>query len=124
MATNVREMLHLDAERSNLNFGPWDFRTTKTYTQFFGVEIQVAATTLAQLIAGSSPAFTAITTIEYLLIYPDQQISVGLHGVNAQTDGFTVNANQPLRIEGSINELSVYNGTSSTANIVLVIGGT
>lgn len=126
MATITRVQIHIEAVRRELfAFGPWDFLANEIYTEFFAAEIQLAATTLAQIIGGVSPAITAITDIQFLMLYPDQAIRIGLHGVNAQTAGFTLNTNQTfLSGRGAINALNLYNTATSTANIGLVIGGT
>ena len=124
MSTAVRQVLNIEAVKGNLDFGPWEFHTNDIYTEFFGSEIQIAATTLAQIIGGSGPAFTAITEIEYLFIRADQAIQIGLHGVNGQTSGFALDAYQTLQIgRGSINALNIYNTASSTANVIIAIGG-
>jgi len=124
MATVVRASLSIQAVRDILKFGPWDFRGNEIYTEFFGAEIQIAATSLAQIIGGTSPSITSITDIQYLVVYPDQAVRIGLHGVNGQTGGFTLNANQPFCSgRGSIDALNLYNTASSTSNIIVVIGG-
>ncbi len=125
MATTVRQSLSIKATRDILKFGPWDFSSDQIYTELFGAEVQIATVTLTQIIGGSSPIITAITDIQYLVIYPDQIIRVGLHGVNGQTGGFTLNANQPFCTgRGSIDSLNVYNTSTSTLNLTLAIGGT
>jgi hypothetical protein len=85
MSTVVRVELDISAKRGELlTFGPWVFRQNEIYTEFFGAEFQIAATTLAQIIGGVSPSITAITDIQHLSLYPDQIIQVGLHGVDGQ----------------------------------------
>lgn len=126
MPTSLRTQLILETIRlqSTLPFGPWDLSSvTETYAQFFGSEILIPATTLAQIVGGVNPSVAAITTIQLLLLYASQTIQVGLHGVNGQTNGFTVTANKALLIRGSINALNIYNTAAVAAAVIVAIGG-
>lgn len=124
MAIHVKGHLHIEALQNILNFGPWDFYDNDVYSELFAAQIQLAPSALAQIIGGVSPSIAAITTIQYLCLIPDQVIYVGLHGVNAQTSGFTLNANRSLKIgTGSMTSLSLFNTTILTTNVIVVIGG-
>ena len=127
MATRVLTRFDIEAlaADSTLPFGPWHYATSRTHTQFFGTEITIAATTLAQIIGGVAPSVTSITTINTLFLYPvNQHIQVGLHGVNAQTAGFRLDAGHFLAMElGSINALSLYNLGTATASVIVAVGG-
>src|SRR5438034_5508833 len=124
MPTNVRGQFHIEAKKNTLPFGPWDFFLNAVYTELFAAQIQLASLTFAQMIGGTLPAISAITQVRYLAIVPDQTIRVGLHGVNAQSTGFTLLANQPLAIGTClITQLSLYNTAAVATNILLVIGG-
>lgn len=126
MATVTRTDIDVSALRSDkFPFGPWTFQRSSTYTLFLGADIQIAATTLAQIIGGVSPSIESIVTVQFLLIYPNQNVRIGLHGVNGQTAGFTLNLNSPLIIDNcSINALNIFNTASSAANVFVAIGGT
>jgi hypothetical protein len=108
-----------------LNFGPLIFNDNDNYEECFTSQITLPALTFLQVIGGTLPAITAITTVQMLCIAPDQNIKIGLEGVNAQTAGFTLNAHKSLKIgTGVITSLSVYNISTVTTDIVFVIGGT
>ncbi len=124
MPTNVQGQLHIVAKKSQLPFGPWDFFLNGLFAEFFGALIQLPALTFAQIIGGTTPSIAAIKTIQFLLVVPDQVVQVGLHGVNAQSAGFTLNPNQPLQFGvGSMTQLSLYNTATTVANVLLGIGG-
>ena len=120
----TRTHVELSATRDAFPFGPWPFTYGDAYDEFVGAYIQIAATTLAQIVGGVSPSLAAIVTIEYLMIVPDQAIKIGLHGVNAQSSGFTLDASGLyLARSVSINALQIYNTAAETVIIFLGIGG-
>lgn len=123
MATSVRGNVEIQGLRNTLPFGPYPFFINDLYTQFLATEIQISALSSAQLVGGVSPTIAAITTINLLILHPDQQMRVGLHGVAAQASGFTLNAQGVyVTTDGSINALQVYNNTSSLMNLFIVLG--
>ena len=128
MSTRLLSHLSLEALSTDnaLPFGPWAYRTSRTYAQFVGAEIQIAGTTQAQIIGGVSPSIVSITTIHFLFLRCDLfALRIGLHGVSAQGAGFTLNARQILCLDGgSINALNIYNTGATPASIVLVLGET
>lgn len=110
--------------QGQLQFGPWPFERTRPFDLFLGVAIQIEATTLAQIIGGVSPSIAAISTAQFIILQPDQHIKVGLHGVNAQTDGFAQAADGVLILDDvTITSLSLYNTTALTAVVFLGVGG-
>lgn len=125
MATQNHIALLVQARRGDLlAFGPWAFQADQSYTEFFAAEVQLPATTLVQLVGGVSPAIAALSTIELLGLYPDQGIRVGLHGVDAQAAGFTLDAYQILLSgKGEMTSLNVYNTAAVACNLILVLGG-
>ena len=124
MPTQVQGHLHIEARQNILGFGPWDFYDADSYTELFAVQIQLAGVTFGQIIGGVSPSLQAITTIQYLCILADQVIQVGLHGVNAQSAGFTLNTNRVMKIGTcTISSLSLYNVSIIPANVVIILGG-
>jgi hypothetical protein len=108
-----------------LNFGPLVFNDNDNFEECFASQITLPALTLMQVVGGTLPAITAITTIQMLCISPDQVIKIGLEGVNAQTSGFTLNAHKSFKCgTGIITSLSVFNTSTVATDIVFVIGGT
>jgi hypothetical protein len=125
MPTAVRSMLRVDGTQNILNFGPLVFNDNDNFEECFTSQITIPALTLLQVIGGSGPAITAITTIQMLVIAPNQVIKIGLEGVNGQSAGFTLNANKSLKIStGIITSLNVYNTTAVAAEVIFIIGGT
>lgn len=125
MATQVRSQLNIEALQNTLGFGPWNFHDNDIYDEMFAAQIQIGALTLAQIIGGVSPSIQAIVTVQYLVIVPDQTIKVGLQGVNAQTSGFTLNANRSFKMgTGLTTAVNIYNTAALAANVVFIIGGT
>ena len=125
MPTQVKCHTRVEALQNALAFGPWDFFDNDVYDEMFAAQIQLSALLFAQIIGGANPSITAITTVQFLAIIPDQTIMVGLHGVNAQSNGFTLNANRCLKIgTGSLNSVSVYNTVTTVCNAVFIVGGT
>ena len=124
MPTQVKAHTRVEATQNALDFGPWDFFDNDVYDEMFAAQIQLSSLLFAQLIGGVSPTISVVTLVQFLLIIPDQTIRIGLHGVNAQSDGFLLNANRCLKIgTGSINSVSVYNTTTLTCNLVFIVGG-
>ncbi len=124
MSALIKAELNLKGAIDSLPLGPWPFANSGVYTLFFGANITLATLTAVQVIGGVSPIISSITTVQFLLIVPTQAIKVGLHGVAAQSSGFTLNANAPLCINGgSLTSLSLYNHSTTTATIFLGIGG-
>jgi hypothetical protein len=125
MPTAVRSMLRVDGTQNILNFGPLVFNDNDNFEECFTSQITIPALTLLQIIGGSGPAITAITTMQMLVIAPSQTIKVGLEGVNGQSAGFTLNANKSLKIStGVITSLNVYNTAAVVAEVIFIIGGT
>jgi len=125
MPTQVKAHTRVEALQNALAFGPWDFFDNDVYDEMFAAQIQLTGLLFAQIIGGVSPSITAITEVQFLAIIPDQTIMVGLHGVHAQSAGFTLNANRCIKIgTGSLNSVSVYNTTTVTCNVVFIVGGT
>lgn len=124
MTTHLHARLDIEALASTLPFGPWARLSSGVYTQFFGSEISIDATSLAQIIGGVSPAVQAITEIDFLWIYtPTENIQIGLHGVNAQTSGWTLAGGRYCLVDGSIiNALSIYNTAAIAALVVIAVG--
>lgn len=124
MSALIKVEVNLKGSIDSLPLGPWPFANSGVYTLFFGANITLAASTLVQVIGGVSPIISSIVTVQFLLIVPTQNIKVGLHGVNAQSAGFTLNANAPQCINGgSLTSLSLYNSSTASATIFLGIGG-
>ncbi len=124
MSALIKAELDLKGIIDSLPIGPWPFANSGVYSIFFGANINLATVTAVQVIGGVSPIISSITTIQFLLIVPTQTIKVGLHGVSAQANGFTLNANAPLCINGgSLTSLSLYNLSTASASIFLGIGG-
>ncbi len=124
MSALIKAEISLKGAIDSLPIGPWPFANSGVYTLFFGANITLATLTAVQVIGGVSPIISSITTVQFLLIVPTQAIKVGLHGVAAQSAGFTLNANAPLCINGgSLTSLSLYNHSTTTATIFLGIGG-
>lgn len=126
MATQTTTLHEISALRSDkYPFGPWRFAGVRIYTLFLGADISISATTLAQIIGGVSPSIASITTIQSLLIFPSKTVRVGLHGVNAQTSGFTLNADSLFTIDNcSMTSLNIYNTVAAAATVFLALGGT
>ena len=124
MPSQIKSLTQVDAMQNVLSFGPWSFLENDIYDEMFAAQLQFPALILAQIIGGVTPAITSLTTIEFLFILADQIMQIGLHGVNAQTSGFVLQANKAIKIGTcSINALSIFNTTTLTANVVMVIGG-
>jgi hypothetical protein len=122
----VRTKFQVGATYQNdLSFGPWIFERATPFDLFLAVEIQIAATTLAQIIGGANPSIAAITTIQFLVIQPDQNVKIGLHGVNAQSSGFSQVADGVIIMDNiSMTSLNIYNTASVTTTIFVGVGGT
>ena len=126
MATTTKTSFDIQALRTDrYPFGPWLFQRSSIYTLFLGADISIGATTLAQIIGGVSPSIASIVTIQFLLVYPNQNVRIGLHGVNAQTaPGFTLNLNSVCVIDNcSMTSLNIFNTASVAATVFLAIGG-
>ena len=126
MATTTYTSINIKALRTDkYPFGPWLFQRSSTYTLFLGADISIAATTLAQIIGGTAPSIESIVTVQFLLIYPNKNIRIGLHGVNAQTaPGFTLNLDSACMIDNcSMTSLNIYNTSNAAANVFIAIGG-
>jgi hypothetical protein len=125
MATTVHGMTEINGLRNTLPFGPYQFQLHSIFDQFLATEITVSATSTAQLVGGTSPTIAAITDINFLLLFPDQNIKVGLHGVTAVSAGWTLTANTLHVTEGcSIDSLQVYNTATVTVNLFVILGQT
>src|SRR5882672_2822035 len=110
MATQVRSQLTIEALQNTLGFGPWNFHDNDIYDEMFAAQIQVNPLTFAQIIGGVSPSIQAIVTVQYLAIVPDQTMKIGLQGVNAQSAGFTLNANRSFKMgTGLVTSVNIYN---------------
>lgn len=125
MTTLMRGQAELEGLLNAKGFGPYLFQMNSLYDQFLATEIQISATSSAQLVGGVSPSIAAITAINFLLLNPDQAIKVGLHGVTASSDGWTLNANGVHILDKcSMTSLQVYNTASSTVNLFVILGQT
>ena len=124
MAVLTRTHLELQAHEDQLAFGPWTFDLSALFTQFVGTVITIAGHTTGQILGGVSPAILSVTTGQFLLVRPDKDVLVGLHGVVAQTNGFGLDAFAPLVIgSGSLTSLQIYNTTTSLTRVFIGIGG-
>lgn len=123
MSTGMQGGVELKGIRNTLPFGPYLFQLSNIYDQFLATEIQIAGMSTAQLVGGISPTIAAFTMINFLLLYPDQDIKVGLHGVMASSAGFTLNA-YGLHVQNScsMTSLQLYNSSIVTLNLFLVLG--
>jgi hypothetical protein len=126
MATTVRTVLTVQAFQSTLNFGPWSFDNFNSYAEFFGADLVIGATSRAQIIGGTAPVVSYITTVQSLLLWtPTTDVRVGLHGVDSQTAGFTLTAGEVILMgEVSMNALNLYNPDSAACSVLVAVGGT
>lgn len=125
MTTLMRGQTELEGLLNAKGFGPYLFQMNSLYDQFLATEIKVSGTSTAQLVGGVSPAIAAITTINFLLLTPDQNMKVGLHGVTASSAGWTLSANGVhIADKCSMTSLQVYNTANTTLTLFLVIGQT
>jgi hypothetical protein len=123
VATTVHSSTEINGLRNTLPFGPYKFETNHIFDQFLATEIEISGTSTAQLVGGVSPTIAAFTEINFLLLYPNQDIKVGLHGVTASSAGWTLNAYAMHATEGgSINSLQVYNTAATTVNLFVILG--
>lgn len=124
MPTQMKSHLHVEALQNVLDFGPWDFFDSDVYDEIIAAQVQLTSRLFTWVVGGINPIMPAIQEIQYLVIVPDQTIAVGLNGVNAETSGFTLQANRTLKIGTcSMTSLSLFNTTTQVANIVVVLGG-
>jgi len=78
MATTVRTVLTVQAFQSTLNFGPWPFESFNSYAEFFGADLVIGATSRAQIIGGTAPVVSYITTVQSLLLWtPTTDVEAG-----------------------------------------------
>ncbi len=125
MTTRMRGMAELEGLLNDKSFGPYLFQMSALYDQFLATEIQVSGVSTAQLVGGVSPSIAAITEINFLLLNPNQNIKVGLHGVTASSAGWTLNANGVhITDKCSMTSLQVYNTASTTLTLFVVMGQT
>lgn len=125
MAGVVRGRITVTIERSPFPCGPFPFDINQIHDEFAVENVEVAATSTLQLVGGVAPTIANITTIQFLLLYVDQAIKVGLDGVVAETSGFTLSAYKPLIFPGmSLTQLQIYNSAAVLSNVLVVIGGT
>jgi hypothetical protein len=123
MATILHGTMDMSGLRNTLPFGPYVFPLEAVYDQFLATEIQISGTSSAQLVGGVSPSIAAFTALNFLLLYPDQQMKIGLHGVAAQADGFTLGAYGLYVSSGvTMTSLQAYNTSATTVNLFVILG--
>lgn len=112
---------HFDTQ---LPFGPWVYDLSASYEVFVGVRLQLAELTALQLIGGVSPVFTELTTLNGLILQANQDLLIGLEGVDAASAGWTLASGQLFLITGgTLTSVNLYNTSNVAAAIALAGGG-